>query len=88
VKVKLTVSRAGDGFVQKPGDIIDVSSGEAARLLASGAAKPVLCDGVDTIEHTAETDEALARTVETAAMDTAREMPTAPAKRTRKRVKR
>jgi hypothetical protein len=41
MKVKLTTSRAGVGFSQQVGDIIEVSEAEGASLLTSGQAEPV-----------------------------------------------
>ena len=41
MKVCLLVSRAGPTFSQKKGDIVEVSSDEGKRLLASGAAQAV-----------------------------------------------
>ena len=38
MKVKLLVGRAGTGFVQNPGDIIEVSDVEGQRLLDSNQA--------------------------------------------------
>lgn len=36
MKVKLLVSRAGHGFTQNRGDVIEVSAEEGARMLAAG----------------------------------------------------
>ena len=41
MKVILNVSRAGVGFVQNPGDEIDVCEKEAKALIESGYAAPV-----------------------------------------------
>lgn len=41
MRVKLLISRAGVGFVQKVGDEIDVADAEGARLIAAGKAVPV-----------------------------------------------
>lgn len=41
MKVKLTTSRAGRGFSQQAGEIIEVSEAEGASLLTSGQAEPV-----------------------------------------------
>tara|TARA_R100000152_G_C6782231_1_gene219184 strand:- start:10106 stop:10333 length:228 start_codon:yes stop_codon:yes gene_type:complete len=38
MKVKLLVGRAGTGFVQNPGDIIEVPDAEGQRLLDSNQA--------------------------------------------------
>lgn len=35
MQVKLRVSRAGDGFSQQPGDVIDVTAEEAERMIAA-----------------------------------------------------
>ena len=40
-KVKLLVSRAGTGFEQEAGQVIDVSNDEATRMIATGQAEPV-----------------------------------------------
>ncbi|UUP19511.1 hypothetical protein [Nitratireductor thuwali] len=49
MKVKLLISRAGAGFVQKVGDVVDVSDAEAKRLFESSPPKavPVRDDGVE-----------------------------------------
>lgn len=41
VKIKLLISRGGDGFVQNAGDEIDVGTDEAQRMIAAGQALPV-----------------------------------------------
>lgn len=41
MKVRLLVSRAGVGFSQNKGDIVDVSDAEAKRMLDRGQAEPV-----------------------------------------------
>lgn len=41
MKVRLLVSRAGVGFVQSPGDEIDVDAAEAVRMIERGQAEPV-----------------------------------------------
>ena len=41
MKVELKTCRAGVGFVQNIGDVIDVDDAEGERLLAAGQAKPV-----------------------------------------------
>lgn len=40
-QVELLVGRAGDGFSQMPGQIINVCRREAERMLAKGQCKPV-----------------------------------------------
>ena len=40
MKVKLLVSRAGVGFTQNCGDVIDVDEDEANRLIDSNQAEP------------------------------------------------
>lgn len=41
MKVKLLISRAGTGFVQSAGDVVEVSNGEAKRMIEAGQAEPV-----------------------------------------------
>ena len=41
MKVKLLISRAGAGFVQSAGDIIEVSDGEAKRMMEASPPKCV-----------------------------------------------
>lgn len=41
MKIKLLISRAGAGFVQAAGDVIDVSEREAEQLIKQGDAEPV-----------------------------------------------
>lgn len=41
MKVKLTTSRAGLGFSQQAGEIIEVGEAEGASLIASSQAEPV-----------------------------------------------
>lgn len=41
VKVRLIVSRAGTGFAQSAGDVIEVSDQEAKRMIAAEQAVPV-----------------------------------------------
>ena len=41
VKVRLLVSRAGDGFAQNQGDVIEVDKDEAKRMLEAGQCEPV-----------------------------------------------
>lgn len=41
MKVKLLISRAGVGFVQNRGDVVEVPDDEGARMIASGQAEPV-----------------------------------------------
>lgn len=41
MKVKLTTSRAGIGFSQQAGEIVEVSEAEGASLIASSQAEPV-----------------------------------------------
>lgn len=41
MQVKLTTSRAGIGFSQQAGEIIEVGEAEGVSLLASGQAEPV-----------------------------------------------
>ena len=40
-KVKLLVGRVGESFNQSPGDIIEVSTGEAERLIETQQAEEV-----------------------------------------------
>lgn len=84
-KVVLKVPRVGMKFTQKPGDVIDVSEREACALIESGSAR--LCDG-EAVAVAAANDAALANAVETAALDTERELPTVLSNRRRKRVTR
>jgi hypothetical protein len=42
MKVRLKVSRTGTDIRQKAGDVIDVSAREAAELIETGRAAPVL----------------------------------------------
>lgn len=39
MRVRLTAARAGDGFVEEVGQVVDVSHAEAQRLVASGQAE-------------------------------------------------
>lgn len=41
MKVKLLVGRCGADFSQSPGDIVDVTDGEAARMIEAGQAEPL-----------------------------------------------
>jgi hypothetical protein len=41
MKVKLLVSRAGSAGAQNRGDVIDVSTDEAARMIEAGQAEPM-----------------------------------------------
>jgi hypothetical protein len=41
MQVELLVSRAGPGISQNAGDIVEVTSDEAARMIAAGQASPV-----------------------------------------------
>lgn len=41
MKIKLLVSRAGTGFAQSVGEIIDVSADEGARMIQAEQAIPV-----------------------------------------------
>lgn len=47
MKVKLLVSRAGVGFSQNAGDIVEVSDGEASRMIEAGQAEPVRAQPVE-----------------------------------------
>lgn len=47
-KVKLTTARAGNNFSQAPGQVIEVSAAEAARLLAAGQAEVLDAPGRET----------------------------------------
>lgn len=44
MKIRLNVSRAGAGFAQSRGEIVDVPDGEAARMIAAGQAEAVADD--------------------------------------------
>lgn len=48
MRVKLTIGRAGTDFAQSPGDIIEVSNSEGARLIESEQAVPVVEDQRET----------------------------------------
>lgn len=41
-KVKLLVSRAGPGFSQSPGDVVEVSDDEALRMAEAGQCEPIV----------------------------------------------
>lgn len=41
MKIRLLVSRAGDGFVQNRGDEIEVADAEAIRMIAAEQAEPL-----------------------------------------------
>lgn len=41
VAVRLLVGRAGHGFDQKPGDVVEVEQAEAVRMIERGQAAPV-----------------------------------------------
>lgn len=41
MQVRLMTSRVGEGFSQKPGEVIDLPAAEAARLIEGHAAEPV-----------------------------------------------
>jgi hypothetical protein len=41
MKIKLLVSRAGIGFAQNRGDVIDVEAAEGARMVEAGQAEIV-----------------------------------------------
>lgn len=41
MKVKLLISRAGKGFSQTAGDVVDVNEREGAALIDAGKAEPV-----------------------------------------------
>ncbi len=45
-KVKLMISRAGIGFAQNAGDVIECSEDDAMRLIRMGKAEPVSDRGV------------------------------------------
>ena len=48
MKVKLTISRAGVGFVQKAGQEVDLPKDEAERLIEAGKAIPVRSQAKET----------------------------------------
>lgn len=41
MRVKLKTGRAGDGFVQNPGDVIEVKDDEGERMVTAGLAEKV-----------------------------------------------
>ena len=42
MKVKLKISRAGNGFSQKPNDIVEVTDKDGLRLIETGKAERVV----------------------------------------------
>lgn len=46
MKVKLLVSRAGADGAYGPGDIVEVSTGEASRMIEAGQATPLRAEPV------------------------------------------
>ncbi len=57
MKIKLLISRAGAGFVQAAGDVIDVSDREGESLIRAGKAEPVAVK--ETAVHKAPTRKAV-----------------------------
>lgn len=41
MQVKLLVSRAGVGFSQSRGEVVDIPDGEAIRMIEQGQAEPI-----------------------------------------------
>lgn len=59
MQVELLISRGNAKRVHKIGDVIDVSDGEGARLIAAGKAKPVRStEKVETATAKAATEKA------------------------------
>ncbi len=54
MKVKLLTSRAGVGFVQNCGDVIDVDAAEAKRMMESSPPQCVPVREADDIERAVE----------------------------------
>lgn len=48
MRVKLLKGRAGIGWKQEPGEIVEVSSGEGARMIEAQQAVPVVEDQRET----------------------------------------
>ncbi|MGG7567897.1 hypothetical protein ACQ5SO_17220 [Rhodovulum sp. DZ06] len=50
MKLRLKIGRAGIGFVQNPGDEIEVGEAEGARMIAAGQAEAVEAEAVEEVE--------------------------------------
>lgn len=61
MRVRLLVSRAGILFAQNAGEVIEVSDGEAKRMIDSQQAEPVGAGGVETASTEPQTEKAVTR---------------------------
>lgn len=59
MKVKLLTSRAGAGFSQNRGDVIDVPNAEAIRMIEAGQAEPERADPVEREVPKAKAEKAV-----------------------------
>lgn len=58
MKVKLLVARCGVDFSQSPGDIVDVSSDEAARMIEAGQAEAMRQEAKETATKSNKSEKA------------------------------
>lgn len=59
MKIEMLICQAGADFVRNRGDVVEVETAEAGRMIAAGIAIPVREDPVETTVKRAKVEKAI-----------------------------